>query len=223
MFSISTMRGSGSATVVCRCVALEVGVVLARYAAAPSRTRSRKVCIESVAGSEEIHIGTRLVWTRWSGQAAPTVATWWPSAESTSSSTGSERSVTSTFGGLARDGAAQRREDRCRIAARLPGLVGLRDRRDRRSAGSRRARVDELGGLVEHLDRLLIGLVGAVAPHDEAVLGEHDELQLGVCANRLADLLGERETGPDVLDPGGALAKAIGDERRGRHACRPAR
>ena len=71
------------------------------------------------------------------------------------------------------------------------------------------ALVDERDRLVDDLDRAPVRLLGAVAPDDEPVLGEHDELEVGVGARRLADLLGEREAGPDVGDPRGGVAEAL--------------
>jgi hypothetical protein len=55
------------------------------------------------------------------------------------------------------------------------------------------------------------------------VLGEHDEPQLGVLADRRADLLGEREARADVLDPRGVVAEALGDQLLAARARRRAR
>ena len=71
------------------------------------------------------------------------------------------------------------------------------------------ALVDERDRLVDHVDRPPVGLLGAVAPHHQPVLGEHDELELGIGAGRLPDLLGEREAGADVGNPRGAVAEAL--------------
>ena len=71
------------------------------------------------------------------------------------------------------------------------------------------ALADERDRLVDDLDRAPVGLLRAVAPHHEPVLGEHDRLEVGVGARRLADLLRQREAGADVGDPGGAVAEAL--------------
>jgi hypothetical protein len=74
------------------------------------------------------------------------------------------------------------------------------------------ALVDEVDRPIDDLDRLAIGLLGRVAPHDQTVLGEDDELEIPFGAGRLTDLLGEREAGPDVRDPGGRIAEALAHE-----------
>ena len=94
-----------------------------------------------------------------------------------------------------------------RRAGSAPGCAPAR-----RSAARAGAAVDELGGAVDDRDRPPVGLLGAVAPDDEAVLGEHDEPAGGVRRGPPRDLLGEREAGPDVVDPGRLLAEAVGDE-----------
>ena len=64
-----------------------------------------------------------------------------------------------------------------------------------------RALVDEVDGLVDDLDRLAVGLLGRLAPDDQAVLAEHDQLQVRVVAHGLADLLGQGEARADVRAP----------------------
>ena len=115
------------------------------------------------------------------------------------------------LGALARHRAADRGEQ----LAQQRRALGLRDAAGRRAAEPlrvARALVDERDGAVDHLDRAPVRLLGAVAPHDEPVLGEHDELEVGVRARRLADLLGEREPGTDVGDPRRLVAEALAHE-----------
>jgi hypothetical protein len=110
---------------------------------------------------------------------------------------------------LARDRAADGRQQ-CLQELR-PGAVGggVPAAEARQVTG---ALVHERDRLVDDLDRAPVGLLGAVAPHHQPVLGEHDELQVRVCARCLADLLRQREAGPDVRDPGGGVAEAVGHE-----------
>ena len=115
---------------------------------------------------------------------------------------------------LARHRAAQRREN----GRNLDGLP----RRPVEALLARGRGVDEVDGAVDDLDRAPVRLLGAVAPDDESVLGEHDELELRVLAHGRADLLGEREAGPDVGDPGRFVAEALGHQplavaRAGQH------
>ena len=125
----------------------------------------------------------------------------------------------------------RRARSRPRRAARAAARAAAPARaRPRRRAGrgppnrarAARALVDERDGPVDHLDRAPVGLLGAVAPHDEPVLGEHDELEVRVRARRLADLLGEREAGADVGDPRRLVAEALAHEPLAVGAC-PAR
>ena len=112
---------------------------------------------------------------------------------------------------LARDRPAQRGQHGAqqlapaRVVERLAG-------RPVEALLARRARIDELDRAVDHLDRAAVCLVRRVAPHDEAVLGEHHELQPRVLPHRRPDLLGEREAGPDVGDPGRLVAEALGHQ-----------
>jgi hypothetical protein len=114
------------------------------------------------------------------------------------------------LGPLAGDGAADGGQQRvqqlgaCVVGHLLGARVGSAEAR--RVAG---ALVDERDRPVDDLDRLAVSLLGRLAPDDEAVLGKHDELEAGVRARGLADLLGEREAGPDVRDPGRGLAEAL--------------
>ncbi len=78
--------------------------------------------------------------------------------------------------------------------------------------GARGLGVDELRRLVADGDGPVVGLLGGVSPHDQAVLAEHHKPELRVVAHGGADLLGERESGADVLDPGGCVAEALLDQ-----------
>ena len=121
------------------------------------------------------------------------------------------------LGPLGGHGAADRRQQ---LAQQIRAPGGAAAAAEARRVA--RALVDERDGLVDHADRALVGLLRAVAPHDEPVLGQHDELQVRVGAGRLADLLGEREARPDVGDPGRGVAEALAHEplpvgRAGEH------
>ncbi len=113
---------------------------------------------------------------------------------------------------LARDGPAQHRQH---LAQQRRALVLLDGGAVLDAAEARRAvrlRIDEVGRAVDGVERAAVGLLGGVAPDDEAVLGEHDELEPGVGAHRLADLLGQREPGADVRDPRGRGPEALAHE-----------
>ena len=160
------------------------------------------------------------MWTRWSGQAAPDVAISWPSRGVHELARRAE-TVGEQDLGAAR--WTPRRAAPAAPRARVgdAGLGGRRRRR-RRAAEALRpcgaAAVDELGRLVAHRDRPLVGLPGGVAPHDETVLGQHHQAQVGVGADRLADLLGEREARADVRDPGRVSRRSTRRPAPGRRA-----
>ena len=189
MPSTSTIRASGSpGTSPSPAKRLEVRAVVRRgTASASSAIRS------GVASSREIHSGRRLVCTRWSGHGAPTFTSRAACSEQTNSITRSDVSTVSTF--------ARSLDTAPRIAGSSsvsdPAGLGLAPAEARHVA---RARVDERDGLVDDLDRLAVGLLGGLAPDDQAVLGQHDELEVRVVADREADLLGQREARADVRE-----------------------
>ncbi len=112
---------------------------------------------------------------------------------------------------LRRGGAADRGQQL--HERRVPCRLVERDaRRAAEAPGSMRAVVDERDGLVDGLDRRVVGLLRGVAPHHEPVLAQHDEAQAGRVAHDLADLLREREARADVRDPGGRVAEALPHE-----------
>ena len=134
--------------------------------------------------------------------------------EETNSSARGEVSTTSTF--------ARSLETAPRSAGRTAGISTASP------AGPSKRCSPAVLALTKSTARLMTSIVrryassAAVAPDDEAVLGQHDELELRVLAHRGADLLGEREAGPDVRDPGRLVAEALGDEplavaRAGQH------
>jgi hypothetical protein len=93
----------------------------------------------------------------------------------------------------------------------LPHLVSaLRPAAEAR--GARGPLVDPVDRAVDDLDRGPVGLLGRVAPADEAVLGQDDQAQAGGGAHGLADLLGQREARADVRDPRGLVAEALAHE-----------
>ena len=121
---------------------------------------------------------------------------------------------------------------RSRRAPRSAGQHVARARRRRRrhdrggaaeARRSLRALVDERDGPVDHVDRAPVGLLGGVAPDDEPVLGQHDELEPRVLAHGRADLAREREARADVRDPGRLVAEALGHQPLAVRACPPAR
>src|SRR5690606_12007064 len=64
-------------------------------------------------------------------------------------------------------------------------------------------------GTVDGVDGAGVAALGVVTPCHEAMLREQDELRVRILADRLADLLRERESGPDVRDPDRIVAVAL--------------
>ena len=153
------------------------------------------------------------MWTRWSGHAAPTVVSSGASREHDELEHARRRVDDEHLRPLARHRAAQRRQH---LAQQRGALVAPRSPAPpaappNRASPAVRALTKSAARLMT-VERAPVGLLGGVAPHDEAVLGEHDELQRGVAAHRLADLPGEREARPDVRDPRGLVAEALAHE-----------
>ena len=171
--------------------------------------RSPSVAASSAAGSKGTQSGRRLVCTRWSGQGAPTSTSSGAAADATNSRTRGEVSTHRTLG--------RSLETAPRSAGRISASSAGRRRRAARGRPAeprpaRRARVDEVDRLVDDRDRAPVGGLGRLAPHDQAVLGQDDELQRGVRPHRLAHLPREREPGADVRDPGRPPAEALRHE-----------
>ena len=109
---------------------------------------------------------------------------------------------------LGRDGTTDRGEQlQQRLVAR--GVVEARAGRPVEAHGALGALVDERDRLVDRIDRRAVGLLGGIPPDHEPVLREHHELQSGVVAHGLANLLRERESGADVGDPDRRVAEAL--------------
>ena len=129
-----------------------------------------------VASSRGIHSGRRLVCTRWSGHGAPTFTRSAACSEQTNSITRSDVSTVSTFARSTRH--APRIAGSSSVSE--PGRLGLAPAEARHVTG---LAVDERDRLVDDLDRLAVGLLGRLAPDDQAVLGQHDELEARVVAD----------------------------------------
>ena len=144
--------------------------------------------------------------TRWSGHGAPTVTSASASADETNSSVRGDVSTVSSFGRSLDTAPRIAGSSSCRSAPSARCAIARRPAEARHVAG---ALVHERDRLIDDLDRPPVGLLRAVAPDHEAVLGEHDEPQVRVGADGLADLLGQREAGTDVRDPRGGVTEAL--------------
>ena len=118
------------------------------------------------------------MWTRWSGHAAPTVVSSGAVARADELEH-PRRRVDDEHFGRSLDTAPRSAGRTSRRSAARSSSSSPAAGRAAEPGVARRPRVDEVGGAVDDLERAPVGLLGGVAPYDEPVLGEHDELQAG--------------------------------------------